>query len=107
MVAAARRYGRAVLAAGESDGAGDDRESAGRRLLQLVFGPARGREVPPLVAGLIGDPDSQQALAGVTACADEVFQADPGTAAEAAAVMAGVYRAQAAAGRVQALGGPG
>lgn len=103
LMAAARRYGRAVLAADHAHAVPDDRESVGRRLLQLVFGSHGEREVPSAVADLIGDPDSQEALAEVTARADEVFQAGPGTAAEVAGVIAGLYRGQAAAGRVQAL----
>jgi hypothetical protein len=38
MAAAARRYGREVLVGDDSRAVPDDRESAGRRLLQLVFG---------------------------------------------------------------------
>jgi hypothetical protein len=104
MAAAARRYGREVLVDDGSGGVPDDRESAGRRLLQLVFGSGgAGPDVPPLVAGLIEDPGSQQLLAGLTAYADEVLESDPGKAAQAAGVIAGFYRGQAAAGRVEAL----
>lgn len=101
--AAARRYGRAVLRAGTGDAGPDDRESVGCRLLQLVFGTDGGQEMPPLVADLVGDPDDQEALAEVTARADEVFQSDPGKAEVAAAVIAEFCRAEANAGRVQAL----
>ena len=104
MAAAARRYGREVLVDDDSRAVPDDRESAGRRLLQLVFGSGgAGPDVPPLVAGLIEDPGSQQLLAGLTAYADEVLESDPGKAARAAGVIAGFYRGQAAAGRVEAL----
>jgi hypothetical protein len=104
MAAAARRYGREVLVDDDSGALPDDRESAGRRLLQLVFGSGgAGPDVPPLVAGLIEDPGSPQMLAGLTAYADEVFESDPGKAAQAAGVIAGFYRGQAAADRVEAL----
>jgi len=74
------------------------------RLLQLVFGSdGPGRDVPRLAAGLIEDPGGQQLLAALTACTDEVFESDPGKAAQAAEVIAGFYRGQAAAGRVEAL----
>ncbi len=104
MAAAARRYGREVLVGDGSRAVPDDRESAGRRLLQLVFGSGgAGPDVPPLVAGLIEDPGSRQMLAGLAAYADEVLESDPGKAAKAAGVIAGFYRGQAAAGRVEAL----
>jgi hypothetical protein len=104
MAAAARRYGREVLVDDDSRAVPDDRESVGCRLLQLVFGSGRvGPDVPPLVAGLIEDPGSPQMLAGLTAYADEVFESDPGKAANAAGVIAGFYRGQAAVGRVEAL----
>jgi hypothetical protein len=74
--------GREVRADHDSRAVLDDRESAGRRLLRLVFGSDG---------------------AGLTAYADEVFESDPGKAAQAAEVIAGFYRGQAAAGRVEAL----
>ena len=81
MAAAARRYGREVLVDDGSRAVPDDRESACRRLLQLVFGSGgAGPDVPPLVAGLIEDPGSRQLLAGLTAYADEVFESDPARA---------------------------
>src|SRR6266704_802258 len=106
MAAAARRYGREVLVGDGSRAVPDDRESAGRRLLQLVFGSGgAGPDVPPLVAGLIEDPGSRQMLAGLAAYADEVLESDPGKAAKAAGVIAWFYRGQAAvdAGHVPAL----
>jgi len=60
MAAAARGHGREVRADDDSRAVWDDRESVGRRLLQLVFGSdGAGREVPRLVARLIEDPGSQ------------------------------------------------
>jgi tetratricopeptide (TPR) repeat protein len=104
MSAAVRGHGREAMADGGCRAVPDDRESAGRRLLQLVAGSGgAGPDVSRLVARLTEDPDSQPLLADLTACVDEIFGSDPGKAAQAAAVIAGFYRGQAAAGRVEAL----
>ncbi len=104
MVPAIRVLGREVLAAGEEGMALPDSEAVGRGLLRLVFGAGDGGPaLPTVLAGLIADPDSQAAAAGLTDCLNQVFNADPGMASAAAAMIARFYRRQADGGDVQAL----
>ena len=104
MVAAARRHGREVPVDDDPSAVWDDREPVEHRLLHLVLGSDEvGRDVLRPVAKLVEDPGSRRLLADLTACADGVFESDPGKAAQAAGVIAGFYRGQAAAGRVEAL----
>jgi tetratricopeptide (TPR) repeat protein len=104
MVPTIRVLGREVLAAGEEGMALPDSEAVGRGLLRLVFGAGDGGpELPTVLAGLIADPDSQAAAAELTDCLHQVFNADPGMASAAAAMIARFYRRQADGGDVQAL----
>lgn len=104
MAAAATRYGWEYPVGDDSRAVRDDREPVGRRLLELVFGSVgAGPDGLRLDGRLTEDPGPARLLAELTACADEVFESDPGKAVQAAALIAGFYRGQAAAGRVTAL----
>jgi tetratricopeptide (TPR) repeat protein len=104
MVSAIGVLGVEVLAAEDEGLALPDQEAVGRELLLLVFGARDGGpELPAELTGLIADPDSEAAAAGLTGCLFQAFKADPGMASAAAAMIARFYRRRADGGDVRAL----
>jgi tetratricopeptide (TPR) repeat protein len=111
MLAALRAFGPAVLASGDDDvtpadrPAIPDRAVVGRRLAQLVFGvaPGDGRELPPALAAVLADFDSELARADLEDQSYKALRTDPATADAAAAVIAAFYRRQATGGDPRAL----
>jgi len=103
LVAAVRMLGPANADIEQAALAAPSREAVGRQLLSLIFGLEGDEGLPDMLAGLARDPGSRQDLAELDHQAFEAFEANPGMAAEAAAVISAFYRRRAEAGDVQAL----
>jgi tetratricopeptide (TPR) repeat protein len=101
MLAAVRAYGPRVLSDADADESAGP-ESVGRDLLRAIFGTGDAG-LPDRLAQLIRDPGDERAVDGLTEQASESFEADPGVAGEAVAMIAAFYRSRAARGEVPAL----